>query len=75
MKNVPAMGRKRDRTNRTRTARDDDEARRASVSKARSLIYNDHHPVTSTLVEAHMADGSLIPTNVRANSFGPSRTI
>ena len=64
MKDVPAMGKKRDRANRIRTARNDDEARRNHISKARSLIYDDHHPVTSTLVEAHMADGSLIPTNV-----------
>ena len=64
MQNVPSMGKKRDRANRVRTARTDDQARRDRVSKARSLIYDDHHPVTSTFVEGNMAEGSLIPTNV-----------
>ncbi|TEB27708.1 hypothetical protein FA13DRAFT_1634250 [Coprinellus micaceus] len=63
MQNVPSMGKKRDRANRIRTARTDDQACRERVSKARSLIYNNHHPVTSTFVEGNMAEGSLIPMN------------
>jgi hypothetical protein len=65
MKEVPAMGKKRDRANRTRTARTDDKAKQERVSRARSLIYDHHNPVTSTLLEGHLAHGSLIPTNVR----------
>lgn len=64
MVDVPSMGKKRDRTNRTRLARVDDEAKRTRVSKARALVYRDHNPVTSTLIEGHLAYGSLIPTNV-----------
>ncbi|KAJ3526401.1 hypothetical protein NMY22_g10179 [Coprinellus aureogranulatus] len=63
MKDVPAMGKRRDCTNRTRTARTDDEERQARVSKARSLIYDDHHPVTSSFLVGHLAYGSLIATN------------
>lgn len=69
MKDVPAMGKKRDRANRTRLVRIDNQDKQTRVSKARSLIYNDHHPVTSSLIEGHLAYGSLIPTNVRPLSL------
>lgn len=73
MQDVPAMGKKRDRANRKRTARNDDEARRNRILKARSLIYDGHHPVTSTLVDGNLAEGSLIPTNVcLLHAPGPS---
>lgn len=64
MDNIPAMGKKRDQANRTRTARTDDEEKRSRVAKARSLIYDGNHPVTSTLLNGHLAYGLLVPTNV-----------
>lgn len=72
MTEVSSMGKKRDRTRRTRTARKDDETRRKGISQARRLIYVEHNPVTSKLLDGHIAHGSLVPVNVRFHTFSAS---
>ncbi|KAJ3530549.1 hypothetical protein NMY22_g8529 [Coprinellus aureogranulatus] len=63
MKDVPAMGKFRDRNTRVRWARVDDENRRKRVVDARNYLYKDHLSLASTYVEARMDDGSLVPTD------------
>lgn len=64
MKDVPAMGQKRDRHNRIRLARNDDEARRKKISEARGLIYEKMYAVTADAVVARLADKSMVPSDV-----------
>ena len=64
MKNVPAMGQKRDRHNRERLARQDNDARQKQVSTARKFIYEKKYAVTAEVVEAQLSDGSIVPSKV-----------
>lgn len=64
MNDVANMGTPKDMMDRTSLARQDTDANRLRVHNARQLIFQKNISVDASAVDAHLADGSLVPINV-----------